>query len=206
MELTTLLNRSKDSVIKLTAHEFRMLSFLLGRVNKDKLPTHGYLAWPGTDSIIEFTGLSKPTIERCRKSLVSAGWMQYTPGHGAGSSNHYYINAQKIVDSYVASGWKRPEGLIYTTHVQEKPKKAHKRNTDGLKQNKAKTEQKPIVQDVPNMPVEQLPGLNPDGSPPYWPNGERRYSYDDVMPSANTSRPKNIPNSTCYDDSLECPF
>jgi hypothetical protein len=197
MELTTLLNRSKQSVLNLSVYEFRFLSFLLARVNKDRLPTHGYLAWPGTDQIIEFTGLSKPTIERTRKTLVSAGWMQYTPGHGAGSSNHYYLNASKIVGAYVASGYDAPDKAIYETHVQEKARKPHERNTSGLKQ--GKTTPKATEEKTPTASAKQpseCPTKNPDGSPMYHRNGERRYTWDDVMPKPQPS----------YEDSLECPF
>jgi hypothetical protein len=199
MELTTLLNRSKDSVLNLTVYEFRFLSFLLARVNKDKLSTHGYLAWPGTDQIIEFTGLSKPTIERSRKTLVSAGWMQYTPGHGAGSSNHYYINASKIISAYVASGYDAPDKEIYATVVQEKAKKQHKRNTDNLVQNKkAKQEEKSPE------PVQDEPKTNPDGSPKWFKNGTRRYTWDDVM---MPPKPVNAaPSASTYYEDLEAPF
>lgn len=204
MELTTLLNRSKQSVLNLTAHEFRFLSFLLARVNKAKLPTHGYLAWPGTDQIIEYTGLSKPTIERTRKSLVTAGWMQYTPGHGAGSSNHYYINAGKILASYVESGNNRPDGVVHETKIEEKAKKPHNRNTSGLMKGNAPP--KPVAPPiVVEEPTESKPGLNPDGSPPFWPNGERRYSFDETMPVVSTTiRKESLPNY--HEEDLDVPF
>jgi hypothetical protein len=122
--------------------------------------------------------------------------MQYTPGHGAGSSNHYYINASKIVSSYVASGYDAPDKEVYATHVQEKARKPHERNTSGLKQ--GKTTPKPSEEKTSPMPVKEGSTTNPDGSPMYHRNGERRYTWDDAMPT-----PKQQPS---YDDSLECPF
>lgn len=203
MELTTLLNRSKDSVLNLTIYEYRILSFLLARVNKDKLSTHGYLAWPGTDQITEFTGISKSTIERSRASMVKAGWMQYTPGHGAGSSNHYYLSAEKIVSCYVASGNKRPEGLLYETRVQEKQKKVQERNTTGLLKGKEKPNTQPAPK--PELKQDEAPRVNPDGSPPYWPNGESRYSWNEVMPKSSSAIVTQQ-GGTTYTEEDCCPF
>lgn len=151
MELTTLLNKTKFLVSDLTVYEHRFLSFLLARVNRLKMSTHGYLAWPGTDEIIEYTGISRPTIERVRKTLVQKNWMQYIPGKGPGSSNHYYVNAQKIVDAYVQSGFDRPESIVLPTILEDKEaaKKQHKRNTEGLMKGK----EKPIVQKIQDKPV-----------------------------------------------------
>jgi hypothetical protein len=188
MELTTLLNRSKQSVLNLSVYEFRFLSFLLARVNKDKLPTHGYLAWPGTDQIIEFTGLSKPTIERTRKTLVSAGWMQYTPGHGAGSSNHYYINAAKIVSSYVASGYDAPDKSLYTTNIQEKGNKAHKKNTSGLMRGNVKPEPKAPA----TSPRVTEPGF------PRWYNGIQVFNENELRQAQL--------DKELEDAGLDCPF
>jgi hypothetical protein len=213
MELTTLLNRTKVSVSNLSIYEHRILAFLLARVNKDKLTTHGYLAWPGTDDIIEFTGISKSTIERSRTNLVKTGWMQYTPGHGAGSSNHYYINAHKIVSCYVGSGYNRPAGDLYATNVSEKSSKRQGRNTAGLMQGKEapKPAPKPEPTQVPVEPVkaaEDKPGPNPDGSPPWWSNGMRRYSWGEDMPPSKDAQPSpqssNIP--TYYEEDLDIPF
>jgi DNA-binding MarR family transcriptional regulator len=188
MELTTLLNRTKVSVSKLTVHEHRLLSFLLARVNKDRLATHGYLAWPGTDEIIDYTDISKSTIERLRKTLVAAGWVQYTPGHGAGSSNHYYINGQRIYDAYVASGNKPPEGTVYATNVQEKPKKQHERNKSGLKQGKVT----PVAQEVPKVSVQPV-----DGGYPRWHKGV-------WVTSAEHARRVDIEAQHTQDE--DCPF
>lgn len=202
MELTTLLNRIKQSVSNLTASEFRMLSYLLTRVNNSKITTNGYSSWPSTQSISDFTGLSTPTIERSRKTLVQAGWMQYVPGNGPGNSNTYYINAQKIVDCVAMSGEKASEKAIAKTIMIEKDKAKRANNPSGLVQNKDKPKEiqkvvdkpvsKPIIvvdEDDPfgghvaPKKVESVkgPGKNPDGSDPFFPNGQRRYSYKDVM-------------------------
>lgn len=208
MELTTLLNRSKQSVVNLSFPERVFISFLLARVNKDKLSTHGYLAWPGAEQITEYTGLSKPTIERCRKSLVIAGWMQYTPGHGAGSSNHYYVNGAKILACYVESGNKAPEGVAYRTNVQEKSKEPHKKNTSGLM--KGNVPPRPVAPPiVPGKPIDSKPGLNPDGSPPFFPNGARRYTKDDIMPVMDDSPEEpSIPvqKVNYFEEDLDIPF
>jgi hypothetical protein len=184
MELTTLLNRTKVSVSNLTIYEHRLLSFLLARVNKDKLTSHGYLAWPATQEIIDYTGISKTKIEEMRKTLRTSGWLNYTSGHGKGSSNHYYINASKIVACYIASGNKEPEGLLYQTNIEQKPtNKQHKRNTSGLRQGTAtpvsseQPKKETTRQDAPK-PVES----NPDGSP-MWFEGVRVYNqkeYDEA--------------------------
>jgi DNA-binding MarR family transcriptional regulator len=194
MELTTLLNRTKFSVSKLTPNEHRFLSFLLARVNKDKLSTHGYLAWPGTDEIIEYTGLSKPTIERLRKSLVAAGWMQYTPGHGAGSSNHYYINGERIVSAYAETVGKPFDGEPYATNVQERPKKAHKRNTEGLK--KGKTAPEPTKLVAPPSKPKELEAF--DGEFP-------RYYFGKLVRNSNELRQAEL-DKYLEDNNLESPF
>lgn len=204
MELATLLSKTKHSIADLAQTEFRFLSFLLARVNRGKIPTHGYLAWPGIDMIIEYTALGDTTIQKVRKTLKEKGYLQIVSGKGPKSSNHYYINAQKIIDGAVKSGENAPKYPAAPTVIesQEESKKQHKRNTIGLMIGKDKPEvvQKPvdkpiskpiIIQDdedpfggyiAPNK-IESVKSLgkNPDGSDPFFPNGERRYSYDDVM-------------------------
>lgn len=157
MELTTLLSKTEFLATNLTVYEFRLLTYLLARVNKAKMLTHGYLAWPGTDDIIKHTGMSSPTIERIRKTLVAAGWMKYISGKGPNSSNHYYINAQMIVDAAVKSGERCPDGIVAPTIMEESSKKPHKRNTAGLVQNKVIVQEVlPVVPIVVDKPIEDV--------------------------------------------------
>lgn len=145
----------------------------------------GYKCWPSTDAISEHTGIHIKTVEKVRKTLVDSGWMQYKSGKGKGNCNTYYVNGFKIVECYIKSGNERPKGVIAAARVDE-PKKPHDRNTKGLKQGKTTPEPAKPVQQPKHAPdvVKQetdAPGLNPDGSPPYFPNGNRRYSWEDVM-------------------------
>lgn len=223
MELTTLLNKTKVSVSNLTIYEHRFLSFLLARVNGKKVPFVGYLAWPGIEEIQDYTGISSTQIARIRKSLVQSGWMKYIPGKGPRNSNHYYIDAQKIIDSVVNSGENMPKLPPAPTVMEDKVKAPHKRNTDNLAQNKDKPNEyvkpaqqkhaqqipvdkpvsKPIIAQDDEDPfsgyvapkkVESVkgPGKNPDGSDPFFLNGQRRYSHNDVMDP--------------YYDDPDCPF
>lgn len=182
MELMTLLAKTKKSVSDLSAPEFRLLSYLLARVNWSKIPYRGYLAWPATDNIIEYTGLGDSTIQNARKSLVTKGYMQYVTGHGPNSSNQYYINAQKIIDGAVASGENRPELPAAPTQIEEKgsARKQHKRNTDNLVQNK----DKPPVYQKKEKPV--------DDNFPRWYKGVKVYSLED-MRKVDLEEPDDVP-------------
>jgi DNA-binding MarR family transcriptional regulator len=189
MELSTLLCKSKDSCVNLSLAEFRVLTYLLACANiKDG---EGYKCWPSTETISEHTGIHIKTIEKVRKSLVDSGWMQYKPGKGKGNCNTYYVNGFKIVECFMQSGNPRPKGVIAAS-VKIDPKEPRERNTSGLKQGNVAP--KPSKEKTPSAPDKEGSTTNPDGSPMYHRNGERRYTWDDRM------------QSTSYDDSLECPF
>lgn len=196
MALSTLLHKTKFCVHNLNPSEQIVLGFLLSHV--DLTLQEGYKAFPSTERIEEYTGLSKTTIERARKKLLAAGWMKYRRGSGERTNNTYYINAQKIVDCAVASGEKRPAKPLAPSKeiTDNKPRKNN--NISGLKNQPVKEvvkeQQKEIYTPVPQaVPETTKPSKNPDGSDPFFPNGQRRYSWDDVMTSQDDGDTFDIP-------------
>jgi len=92
-------------------------------------------AFPSIKTLVTRSGLSERTIDRCKKELVSSGWMTIEMGTGKGVSNKYFINIHKIISSAKESGTAY-SGRSIPKHDPAKPKETHKRNTSGLAQYK----------------------------------------------------------------------
>ena len=152
MELSTLLNKTKFSVHKLSLAEYRILSFLVIRSNHKE--GNGYKCWPSHDDITAHTSCVSKTITRAIKKLSADGWITYRVGIGAKNASTYYIEAEKIISAYLASDTsnKRPEGIVARTNAGESKPKEIKRNTSGLMQGKEKPvpvqKEKPIAKAV----------------------------------------------------------
>lgn len=184
LELSSLLNKSKQSCHNLSLAEYRVLTYLLACANiKDG---EGYKCWPSTDTISEHTGIHTKTVEKVRKSLVDNGWMQYIPGKGKGNCNTYYVNGFKIVECSNKSGVPSPKGIIAPTKLPSATTKKVAKNQDNLVQNqKAKPEPKPVV--AQHHEIEYDPWGNPE--PVYVP-----------------PKSKQAPAPCVYEDDSECPF
>lgn len=195
MELLTLFHKTDFEVTKATVYCHKLLSVLLTFVNHDV--SQGYKAWPATDLLKRRTGMGKTSLTKYRKALLDAGLLlQIVPNAGPGRSCIYYINADLIKELARKAGATvsdRPVGQAVLPEVRE----IHKRNTSGLMKGKEAPEQPaapPIEQDnswahfeaenvseTVLVAPEPIPDGNADGSPRFFKNGTRRYSWDDVM-------------------------
>lgn len=143
MALLTYFHNIDDCHLNMTAGEKVMMSVLITRV--DNKLSNGYESFPAGDYLVKRTGLSIKTIERFRKSLLEAGWIKIISGKGKGNSNHYFINAARIMELYNLCNKKQivfdADGLgIVYTKIENKLSN-HARNTAGLTQNKPITKQ-----------------------------------------------------------------
>lgn len=109
MFLATMIMDTDDTANNLSGNERLVLQAIIKRINSNKLETDGYYSYPATDYISRKTSLSESTVKRARKSLQDAGWISIKSGLRDGDSNKYTVNAEKIIDAYVASGFKRPD-------------------------------------------------------------------------------------------------
>ena len=136
-EILSLLHESDSQNVNLTVHERAVLSVIITFVNGEGISKDGYKAWPSTETIIRRSGVGTSTTERSIVKLVADGWVTKESGKGKGSSNTYYVNADKIVKAAVLSGAKasdRPTGKTVVVETVE----THKRNTSGLKSQQPK--------------------------------------------------------------------
>lgn len=178
MELLTLLHKSDNSVTNLSTAEHHVLSVIITYINH-KLEK-GYEAWPSLETIVAKTGLSLRGIHKCKDKLCAAGWITLMSGKGRGCSNHYFVNADKIIFVASASGVIHSGASVAKT-IEIPEQKEHERNTSGLMQGKV-------------QPTIMHKG-NSDGSPNYSKNGVRCYSWKDHNNSV-----------TLLEDDPECPF
>lgn len=141
MGLLNLLHKSANADINLLASEIRLLSVLITYGNEER---YGYESWPSTDTLVYKTGLSERTLERAKKSLVKGDWIVIQSGKREGKSNHYFINARKIVCAYNKCNPKHtamPEALsrLSEPHVNRAD------NSANLVQNKVAVVDKPSI-------------------------------------------------------------
>ena len=171
MELEHLLNRIKHEHLGLSFSEKILLQTLTTFVN-GKLE-NGYESWPSTDTLIEYTGMSKSSIERGRKVLITNGWVQVESGKSKGNSNHYFINADKIKELAALSGTK-PASVPTASTKEVVVREQHVRNTSGLVQNK-----------------QGVQSGNSDGSPSYF-VGVRTHSWAEYRKAEEVKRIADI--------------
>lgn len=101
MELLRLLWGTESAHLDLTTSERAVLSVLLNHVNLGKAKREGvYEAFPSVQTIVDFTGIGERTVGQNKKSLKEKDWIRMHSGTGMGRSNHYYINAPKLVGCY----------------------------------------------------------------------------------------------------------
>lgn len=195
MELLTLFHKSDYSDINLTVFEHKLLSVLLTFVNRDV--SQGYKAWPATELLVRRTGIKTTTLTKARKSLLREKFLlQIVPNAGPGRSCIYYINPDRIIELAEKAGSEH-SGRVVAKAVLPEVKEIHKRNTSGLKHQPEPPKQPvapPTAQDddcpwwaseeaAESVVVapEPISDGNADGSPKFFKNGQRRYSWDDVM-------------------------
>jgi hypothetical protein len=194
MELLNLFHQSAFADINLTVHEQKFLSVIITKVNGDKVGTNGYNSWPSTETIARLSGLGTTTIENAIKRCSDNGWIHKVSGRGKGSSNQYYINAQKIVDVAAKNGIVYSGKVVASNPVLEEPKEQHVRNTSKLKPNKKKVEvaddvpthftqiieeSEPVsINDLDNVVEDTTSKTNQDGSPKYY-FGDRCHSWEE---------------------------
>lgn len=137
-EILSLLYSLDSCHHNLTVHERAVLAVIVNHVNGKTIAQNGYKAWPSTDTIVSQSGVQKSTTERSINKLVNDGWVSKESGKGKGSSNTYYVNADKIVQAAALSGAKITERKTGKTVVVDVVKEQHIRNTSGLVQNRGK--------------------------------------------------------------------
>jgi hypothetical protein len=190
MELLTLFHKTDFSVLNTTVYAHKLLSVLLTFVNQDV--SQGYKAWPATELLMRRTGMGKTSLSKYRQGLLDANLLlQIDQNAGPGRSCVYYVNAPLIKKLAAQCGAVVSERLVGEA-VLPPTRPVHKRNTAGLLNQPAKPlleefDSDPwaapeVVSKAPQIEVKQGSGTNPDGSPMYFKNGMRRYTWDDVMP------------------------
>lgn len=191
MELLTLFHKTDFEVLNTTVYAHKLLSVLLTFVNHDV--SQGYKAWPATDLLMRRTGMGKTSLTKYRQGLLDANLLlKIVPNAGPGRSCIYYINAPLIKKLSAESGAKvsdRPVGQAVIPETKEQ----HKRNTSGLRNQPVKALE--VLDDVDPWhsvenasqavlaPSEHVSKTNEDGSPLYFKNGTRRYTWADTMPA-----------------------
>lgn len=106
MQLKDMAFKCNSDITKVGGNDLLTLMAIISFINASKIETDGYYSWPGIDQIRMRTGISESSIKRSRKSLTEAGWISVKSGKGEGDSNKYTVNAQKILDAYLESGYK----------------------------------------------------------------------------------------------------
>jgi hypothetical protein len=191
MELLTLFHKTDFSVLNTTVYAHKLLSVLLTFVNHDV--SQGYKAWPATELLMRRTGMGKTSLSKYRQGLLDANLLlQIDQNAGPGRSCVYYVNAPLIKRLAAESGAtvsERPVGEA----VLPPTRPVHKRNTTGLLNQPVKPlidefdidpwAMPEVVSKVPQIEVKQDSTANADGSPMFFKNGMRRYTWADVMPS-----------------------
>lgn len=190
MELLTLFHKTDFEVLNTTVYAHKLLSVLLTFVNHDV--SQGYKAWPATELLMRRTGMGKTSLTKYRQGLLDVNLLlKIVPNAGPGRSCIYYINAPLIKELSEKSGAKvsdRPVGQAVIPETKEQ----HKRNTSGLRNQPVKALEalddvdpwgsvESVSEAVLDTPKGQAK-TNPDGSPLYFKNGERRHTWGDVMP------------------------
>ena len=202
IELSNILIKTDFDKHGLNTYERNLLLAITSFVNHDT--TNGYKAWPSIETLIARSGISKTSIERYKPILVEKDFVRCISGKKDGQSNIYYVNGQKLIDCFVASGGKKPEKRV-APYPDVDVAEQHQRNTSGLKQGKQKPAQTVKVAPVVSQPFEpeetpyEAPKTvpvpkNPDGSHPYHPNGMRCYSWKDYEEAPEKKRIEDMNN------------
>lgn len=159
IRLLDILQKTDLDKTGLSQTERTTLSALITYVSKNILETSGvYESYPSGELLIARTGLKLRTIEGNRKTLQEKGFIKIQTGKGKGNANHYFIDATKIVNLYVANGGKLDAGECVPKEgayaVLAPTGSTIDRNTQGLKQGK----------EVPK-PKEPARNVDPWGDP-----------------------------------------
>lgn len=104
MSLLNMFWKTDTEYLNMTASEIIFMSVLITFIDNVKVIAKGvYEAYPSGETVQKRSGMSIKTIEKVRKSLKESGWLEIKTGKGAGNSNRYYINADKINEAYKLS-------------------------------------------------------------------------------------------------------
>lgn len=132
-ELLSLLYKSDFPDINLTVHERALLAVIITFVNGENIAKDGYKAWPSKEMLILRSGIGDSTFDRSKNKLEKDGWITVISGRGKGSTNNYFVNADKIVAAALRNGTKTSDRPTAKNNIPPVVKEPHNRNTSGLK-------------------------------------------------------------------------
>lgn len=137
MGLQNMLSKTDFEHLGLTDTQRQVLSSLISFVNGGRVGAEGiYVAFPSIPTIEKRTGYKERSIQTNLNALKQEDWIRVVSGNGRGKSNHYFINARKVIEAYNASNPRNaiavPRGKAFD--AIQPTTSTHTRNTNNLRQ------------------------------------------------------------------------